>query len=149
VPAITASSSALTAVDPQAASYQWLQNGVPISSATLVNYSPTGGTINSYTVVVTDVYGCVDTSAAFQASGITDLSAQNIKLYPNPNNGAFIMEAHGAKGTTYTITNTLGQVIEQNAISSDQQPINLGNIPTGVYTISMKGMEPISFTVTK
>lgn len=148
-PTITASSTALTTVDPQAASYQWLQNGAPISSATSASYSPTGGTINSYTVVVTDIYGCIDTSAAYLADGITDLSTQTIKLYPNPNNGAFVLETHNAKGTAYTISNSLGQIVERNTIGADKQSINLGNVPTGVYTITMKGIDPISFTVTK
>jgi hypothetical protein len=149
IPTITASSTALTAVDPRAASYQWLENNATISGATAVNYSPTGGTLNSYAVVVTDIYGCVDTSAAYLADGISDLSTQTIKLYPSPNNGSFILETHNARGTAYTVTNSLGQVVERNTINMDKQAINLGNVATGVYTISMKGIDPITFTVTK
>jgi hypothetical protein len=148
-PTITVSSTALTAVDPGGISYQWLQNGAPISGATSGNYSPTGPTVSSYSVVVTDRYGCIDTSAITMVSGITGIAVQNIKLYPNPNNGSFIMETHGARGTAYKITNTLGQVVEQNIINSDQQAIDLGNVPTGVYTLCMKGIDPIQFTVAK
>ena len=148
-PTITTGSTALTAHDPNAGTYQWLQNGVPITGATSRNYSPTGGTVNNYQVVVTDVYGCVDTSAVVMVSGINGIVMQDVKLYPNPNNGSFIMETHGAVGTAYSITNALGQTIVQSVIGSDRQVIELGNITTGIYTISMKGIDPIPFTVTK
>lgn len=142
-------SSTLTAVDPAAASWQWLLNGSPISGATSVNYTPTGGTVNSYQVVVTDIYGCVDTSAATMVSGITGVSIPAVRIYPSPNNGSFVLETHDAKGTSYTVTNSLGQVVQRNIISTDKQSIELGNIASGVYTISVKGSEPISFTVSK
>ncbi len=148
VPTI-ATSSTLTAVDPAGVSYQWLMNGAPISNATAVTYSPIGGTVSSYAVVVTDIYGCVDTSAAVMVSGISSIGVQNVKLYPNPNNGSFLLETHGAKGSLYTITNSLGQIVAQEAINSDKQTIDLASVTTGIYTLSMKGMTPISITVTK
>jgi hypothetical protein len=148
-PTITTVSTALTANDPNAGTYQWLQNGTPITGATSQNYSPTGGTVNGYSVVVTDVFGCVDTSAVVTVSGINGIVVQDVKLYPNPNNGSFIMETHGARGTGYTISNPLGQVVEQDVISADRQAIGIVNAATGIYTISIKGMEPIQFTVTK
>ena len=147
-PTITVSST-LTAVDPAASSWQWLLNGSPISGATSVNYTPTGSTVNSYAVVVTDRYGCVDTSAATLVSGITGVSIPAVRIYPSPNNGSFVLETHDAKGTSYTVTNSLGQIVQHNAISSDKQSVELGNIASGVYTISVKGSEPISFTVSK
>lgn len=147
-PTITAGTTGLTAHDPNAGTYQWLLNGVPITGATSRTYTPVGG-LNSYSVVVTDVYGCVDTSAVIMVSGINGIVVQDIKLYPNPNSGSFIMETHGSVGTAYTITNTLGQVILQNVISSDRQVIEMGNVATGVYTISVKGLDPIQFAVTK
>ena len=149
IPTISLSGGiALTATDPAATSWQWLENGSPISGATGQNYQPTGSTQNSYSVVAQDAYGCFDTSAVYLASGINNLSTQNVKLYPNPNNGSFILETHSL-GVEYTITNSLGQVVEKNTISSMKQEINLVNAKTGVYTISMKGIEPIQFTVTK
>ena len=139
---------ALTATDPAATSWQWLQNGSPISGATGQNYQPTGSTQNAYSVVAEDAYGCFDTSAVYLASGINNLSIQNIKLYPNPNNGSFILETD-VMGVEYIITNSLGQIIERNTISSMKQEINLVNATTGVYIISMKGVEPMQFTITK
>jgi hypothetical protein len=145
VPTIAASGTTLTATDAAAVSWQWFANGSAISTATSATYTLTGGS-TSYTVVATDKYGCTDTSTALVASGINNLAIQNIKLYPNPNNGSFILETH-AMGVPYTITNSLGQVIERNTISSMKQEINLANAPTGVYTITIKGVEPIQFSV--
>ena len=147
-PVISATGAVLTTTDPNAASYQWLQNGSPISGAQGASYSPIGGTM-SYSVVVTDIYGCVDTSAVLMASSISSVSSQNIRLYPSPNAGAFILESVGVKGTVYTITNTQGQVVAQQAITSDRQAVDLGNIASGIYTITMKGITPITFTVAK
>jgi hypothetical protein len=148
IPTITSSSDTLTANDPAAAAWQWLENGTAISGANSATYVVSGST-NSYSVAVIDVHGCVDTSAVLAISGITGIAVQSIKLYPNPNNGTFIMATHNAKGTAYTISNTLGQIVSESVISADQQAIDLGNVSTGVYTISMKGIDPIQFTVTK
>lgn len=148
-PAISVSNNALLATDARAVSYQWLQNGSPIASATAATYAPTGGVVNNYQVIATDAFGCADTSAVFSASGITELQTAAIRLYPNPNNGTFIMQTRNSKGAAYIITNEAGQVMEQNIISTDKQSINLGTVATGVYTISVKGLESVSFTVTK
>jgi hypothetical protein len=149
VPTIAVSNGALLATDPVAVSYQWLQNGTIIGGATAVSYSPTGATQSSYTVVATDAYGCTDTSVAYIASGINELHSEHVALYPNPNTGSFILATQNARGAIYTITNELGQVIVQNTISTDAQTIDLGNVATGVYTISVKGIGAAAFTVTK
>lgn len=147
IPTIAPSGTVLNATDAAAVSWQWFENGTSINNATTATYTPTGGSA-SYTVVATDKYGCTDTSAVYVASSINNLTLQNIKLYPNPNSGSFVLETH-AMGVPYTITNSLGQVVERNTISAMKQEINLVNAITGVYTISIKGMDPIQFTVTK
>jgi hypothetical protein len=146
-PVITETGNTLQTNYPAANVFQWYMNGSSITGATSASYS-TAGALGSY-VVATDSLGCRDTSAAFNLTGIFDPGVQNTKLYPNPNNGSFILESHGVRGSTYTITNALGEMIEQNLITGDKQEIRLVNVPAGVYTLSMKGSRPVSFTVAR
>lgn len=65
--------------------YQWFRNGTAIAGATSsILFSPTGG---DYTVVVTDITGCADTSAVYAVTptGISGpVAAGSIRIYPNP-----------------------------------------------------------------
>jgi hypothetical protein len=55
-------------------------------------------------------------------------------VYPNPNNGAFVIEAN-AEGT-YTIVNNLGQVIQTVILNSaDDFSVEIKNLDNGIYFI--------------
>jgi hypothetical protein len=67
-------------------------------------------------------------------------SNYNINLYPNPNNGSFIVELPNDKNAVIIVRNVLGQeVLKQNA--SLVNSIELNEVNSGVYylTISING----------
>jgi hypothetical protein len=121
-----------------AVSYNWsggVNNGVA--------FSPTA--TNIYTVIGTDAHSCTNsTTVTVVVKTCTSISPQTpegglIQAYPNPNSGSFTLETNEQIGQTYIITDMLGQIVQEKAITSDKQRIEL-NTATGVYTLMLKGM---------
>jgi uncharacterized repeat protein (TIGR01451 family) len=99
-------------------------------------------------VVTNTTVNIVDTVAA--PNGIAHIDdAKPIYLYPNPNAGAFTLQTSAMRGEDYIITDMLGHVVEQRVITSDRQAIYIGNTAAGVYTLSLKGAQPVRFVVVR
>lgn len=83
-------------------------------------------------------------------NGISEINTQSpIRLYPNPNKGSFTLETSGSIGSDYIISDMLGNVIIQQAIRSDKQVIELPAAAEGVYTLVIKGAQPIRFVIVR
>lgn len=102
-----------------------------------------------------DIHGCIaKISKVFGlvigCEGIYDIANLNdIQLYPNPNTGTFTLTTTNSRNQDYTITNALGEIIEQKAITADTQTIDMGYAAAGVYTLYVKGARPVRFTVVR
>ena len=118
-------------------SYSWsnAQTGGTITVSPLTN--------TNYTVTGTDANGCVSTGTiqvkVSSCSGINELTSQNagVVVYPNPNNGEFML--HATSDITLTLTNELGQlvrVIELKAANNHQVSVN--DLAKGIYFVSGK-----------
>lgn len=97
------------------------------------------------TYTFTDSNGCssaVNKTYIFtMCTGIAVLgTGQTIHLYPNPNTGSFILRTSQQQGAAYTISDMMGQMIQQQIITSDKQNIDVKNTPSGIYTLSISGM---------
>jgi hypothetical protein len=119
-------------------SYQWLFNGRAISGATLPAYIADSS--GNYQVVVTGSNGCSDTSAVFtfkteriSANGI----AMNIRLYPNPGNGSFMLETQHCTGDEFTIYDVSGRVVLKELVKSGRQLINPRQAARGICFLSL------------
>lgn len=68
-----------------------------------------------------------------------ELVAENgIKVYPNPNNGMFILNLPNAEESQILISNVSGQVVYRNAVSGTQKvSIDLSNNAKGIYMIQV------------
>jgi hypothetical protein len=135
------------------ANYQWLYNNTPLAGDTnrVLVVTQNG----NYRVLVYDANGCLDTSAVFnvQHVGVNDIAGnESIKLYPNPNNGSFILETSGAVRAEFTVVDMLGRIVKEDMILSDKQSVNMSDISAGVYYLQIKGAQfksPIAFTINK
>ena len=70
-------------------------------------------------------------------------------VYPNPANGVlFVVETHGRASlqTAYRITNLMGQTILSGNITAENQRIDIGLLPAGMYFITFAG-ETLKFVV--
>ncbi len=113
------------------ASYQWYRNGTMIPGATNSVYVIT--TTGNFTVVVTDGNGCSVTSAEFVVSGttgITTVSVDDIRLFPNPATSVITIEA--PVRVNVSIMAADGKVIIR---SNDATNVDVSNLANGMYMI--------------
>ncbi len=119
-----------------ASTYVW---NTTATTAVIV-VSPT--TTTSYTVTGTNSFGCSNTGTVSQAvspcTGIQNniaVSAE-VRVYPNPNTGNFILEIASISDNTYIeIYNSIGQVIAKQKLSALSNSININAFATGIYNL--------------
>ncbi|MGL4599125.1 MAG: T9SS type A sorting domain-containing protein, partial [Bacteroidia bacterium] len=66
-------------------------------------------------------------------SGIAQSSVTQIRVYPNPNNGIFNLNANS--NGMVEIFNQLGELVFVQQITTGQQEINTSNLATGIYIV--------------
>ena len=144
-PVITASLNTLTS--SAAIGNQWYFNGTMISGATGQIY--VADQSGDYTCIVT-LDGCSSAISNVINIIITGTGDKNIAgtigVYPNPNDGQFVLAIKGtaAQETTYDlfVVNNLGvKIFELNGLkvkSNFRKNIDLRPAPNGVYTIILK-----------
>jgi hypothetical protein len=70
--------------------------------------------------------------------GTDERALQNVRLFPNPNDGYFTIEVGEAfVGASYEIVDGMGRPIERGEIQSQTQAFDLGDKPKGVYRIAL------------
>ena len=70
-------------------------------------------------------------------------------VYPNPANNVLFVETvctPSLPGKTYRITNLLGQTVLSGSINAETQPINIKELPSGMYFITVGG-QTVKFVV--
>ncbi len=145
--------------------YQWKRNGLDVQGATGSVWS--ANTLNdndSISVEVFSNYKCPQPTTASSngirvkvltfVNGINETSG--ITLYPNPNNGKFILKGNVAANAEYKIEiiNAVGQVVyKDNATTNSRQlnkEIQLSSVANGIYLLrlhSETGITNIKFRV--
>ncbi|MCO6500607.1 MAG: M4 family metallopeptidase [Vicingus serpentipes] len=80
-------------------------------------------------------------------TGIGELSAQGINIYPNPVNDVLTIEGlynnSAVKDKGYRITNLLGEVVLTGVINSNKQTVNTTPLTKGVYFIQLNGSNSV------
>jgi hypothetical protein len=118
-----------------AATYTWST----AENTTDVVVSPTVTT--TYTVDGTDANGCSNVTTVMQdvslCTGIVTLSNSNlaINVYPNPNNGLFVVEL--TSESKVTVTNALGQVVIAETFEAGKHALDIQNQSTGIYFVKV------------
>lgn len=145
-PFIIESGDTLTCT-PAFATYQWYQNDTMVTipgfnQQTLITQSS-----GNYTVVVTDVNGCVGESNLIEHSqtSIHDLMLNAmIDIYPNPTNSVFTfnVQFEGYENLRIELTNTLGQLIipveDVKDVITVKRDYNLNHLPDGMYMLTLR-----------
>ena len=133
---VTQNQSVLTS-EAQNALYQWLDcdNGfaeIPGENTAVFEALVDG----NYAVFVTQ-NNCADTSSCYNISGIyvkNIYNAEGLKLYPNPNDGNFVIELF--EKTLITIYNLLGQSVFLENMPEGQHIFKLKDrLPLGMYIL--------------
>jgi hypothetical protein len=123
-------------------SYSW-SNGANTQS---ISYNTLTIT-TTFTVTGTDLNNCTKSTTVTQfvatCLGLNNLSGSEnvgLKVYPNPNNGNFIIWSD--IDVKFTIVNALGELVFSNkAYGGEENQISLNSLPNGIYFVQceMKG----------
>ncbi|HLP22093.1 MAG TPA: T9SS type A sorting domain-containing protein [Chitinophagales bacterium] len=131
-PEITANNYTLTSTP--GVGYQWYLNGQPINNANSQTY--TAVTSGNYSVRVTYANGCSATSIVTVItviSGIDDINAATLKLYPNPATDVLTIEGlPGNIATLLQVYDLAGKLLLQQ---SETNHINVGQLAAGTYIL--------------
>ncbi|MDQ3190426.1 MAG: T9SS type A sorting domain-containing protein, partial [Bacteroidota bacterium] len=127
------------------ASYQWLDcndNSIITGENSQIFTAMSNG---SYAAIIT-LSGCTDTTSCLAVTGVgieNHDSADAIKVYPNPNNGNFVISTD--KKSEYTLVNALGQTVQVVRVNVENNfKAEITELSTGIYyLIGMEGNMPI------
>jgi hypothetical protein len=112
-------------------------NTPAVTSNSVYVVSPTLPT--TYSVTGTSADGCVATSTIaikVQAcTGLSELSDVNVSVFPNPNNGNFIVQLYSP--STISVTNQLGQVVYRLDGVAGDNSINIESLASGLYFVTI------------
>jgi hypothetical protein len=118
------------------ASYQWLSSGQIISGATAASYVAVQN--GSYSVAVVDSNGCDNTSSAVSVTvlGLQNLSSgYNVKLFPNPNTGAFTLIFTDNFAHVVEIADAVGRIVVSSTQVVKQGSFNITELAAGIYQL--------------
>ena len=89
-------------------------------------------------------FGEVDCDEIYNIyNDVAENEETGFEVYPNPAKDILIIKSdvlemcHGAYLQEYTITNITGQIMMRGTISSDNQQINIENLPDGMYFVNI------------
>ncbi len=126
-----------------ASTYTW---STTATTASIV-ISPTVTT--SYTVIGTATNGCANIAVSTQsvttcAGGIAEVSSNRSGLivYPNPNNGSFVIEPNNTTKQTVQIYDVTGKLVLTQTING-KTTIDAGSLNEGIYNISLLNNEGV------
>lgn len=124
---------------------QWYLDNEPIPGANKKTYSVEED--GEYFVAVTNYAGCIQYSdSEFITANSTDNfdvfvnEETTIKIYPNPNHGAFIIEfttQEIQKESYYKLMDISGNLIKDGVLNSNQTHIKLRKSNTGIYFLQI------------
>ncbi len=103
---------------------------------------------------ITNANNCSDStnlSISITSVGINKLSLDNdLNVYPNPTkNSITITNKTNLVGKKYVITNLVGQILIIGKLNIDETIVNLETIQSGVYLLSIDGLNKQSIKVIK
>jgi hypothetical protein len=120
--------------DPSMIHYSYWDNGISVDTQA------------EYFIMAVYSDGCEAPSEVLmgegQPTGIGEMDAENVSIYPNPAENLLNINAEGLQKVV--VYNTMGQLVKTIEIGGqDQFTMEVGNYPTGLYTIQLvtaKGM---------
>jgi len=131
----------------EGATYLWSTGATTQTIDVDESMADINGDIN-VSVEVTNTTGCIgldDVEIHFKdCTGIDELSLEDIKLMPNPNNGSFTLALNNTQQIEQlTIHNSLGKIVATYAASeiSEEMNFDLNYLADGVYFINIKSAE--------
>ena len=120
--------------------YNWELNATPFMSTgfdSVLVVAQNG----DYTVIVTDINGCMNISNTFSyGSASVNKSETVFAIYPNPTDGMITIS--GMIGpNSYVLVDVTGKIISSSTNLNTSAKIDLSNLPNGIYFVWLDGAE--------
>jgi len=123
-------------------SYQWLFANIVVGTST--TYTPTQN--GNYTLVVTDMNGCIDTSVIFTVtnivSGISEHFSDKLMIYPNPFTDKTTLQLLNPSNKLLALSlfDQTGRKIKDFSFSNDRNTIVIErkNLAKGIYMLMIR-----------
>ena len=135
-PAIVQNGTTLTADEDANWSYAWYLDGNLIPTATTNEITVVLDGI--YTVIITDLNGCIALSENFNylGTGIRNTNTSNdLVIYPNPNDGSFTIKTD-KKIQAIKVYNFNGKEVFTSY--TNKKDVELKNLPLGIYLLEIE-----------
>ena len=120
------------------ATYQWLSctTQSPINGATSQSYNATTG--GDYRCIVT-VGNCQDTTdcVSVATTGIADVEAHSISIYPNPTSGILMVEQNNTGILHIEIISMLGSKLKEFDMTGSKGQSDISDLPAGIYQVQI------------
>ncbi|MFZ4796915.1 MAG: T9SS type A sorting domain-containing protein [Bacteroidia bacterium] len=137
--------------------YFWLatngtiQSGQGTNAVNVIWPSAGNGNINAK---ITNSNGCIDSTVLpikITNVGINNLSLEkDLKVFPNPSNSFItISNKNNLVGKNYIIENLVGQTVLSGKLNLDETMVNLETLQSGMYFLSLDGMNRQSVKIIK
>ena len=112
-------------------SYQWSTGA---TTADLTDLAA-----GAYLITVTDVNDCsmASTFVVDVSSGLTDVSTENILIYPNPSADFIQIEAGDARINGLKMFDLMGKLVFEQAINDSHFTLPVGHLSTGLYQLKL------------
>lgn len=116
---------------------QWYRNGEAVEEATTPCFEAEQG--GSYTVIVTDAFGCVSAPSVPVQVIVTDvpdaMDNDVLRLFPNPAQDQIRVErAHSSEGMI-SVIDAHGRVVSESSIVGTVAEIRIAQLAPGMYTL--------------
>jgi hypothetical protein len=126
----------------------WLNHGIEFTTTTVpsVTYTKPPGTDTITARIVPTGWGCWDSTISSQhivstdVTGVSSISEPWCIVYPNPAHTTLTAATPWNEGTL-AIYNTIGQTVLAKQFYKRGIPVNIGNLPAGIYVLKITGAE--------
>jgi len=125
----------------------WSSSNPAVGSVNPITGVVTGVSAGTVTITYTLPGGCFSTFVLpvrpqpCIPAGINDVPAETelITLFPNPANEELVIKTEQGSFKSYTVTNSVGQVILRGALKVKETTVNVGSLPAGMYYFNASG----------
>ncbi|MEO8591624.1 MAG: YCF48-related protein [Flavobacteriales bacterium] len=117
---------------------QWYLNGDPLPDGNTPCVE--AGVSGSYTVIVTDVLGCVSAPSApvqVVSTGINAPVEPHARLYPNPATRTIRIERTDASPALLTLVDGQGRVVRTEGVSGIAPSLDISALSPGLYVVRL------------
>ena len=135
----------------EATSWAWVFEGGEPATSTEENPTVTYATAGEFDVALTVGDGESEVTTTIQnfmkvhnCTGVENVEAASVKLYPNPNNGEFVINIQGMGNANITILNAIGSIVYfENDIATENSIMNvdLSHQAEGIYFVRVQNEE--------